>query len=145
MTPADLKEISSYLEKRYPEEGCGLVFAEADGTTRVVPMANVYDKYHSRDPATYPRTNRTAYLFSPLEFQRLMEQADERHAHIQCVFHSHCDVGAYFSGEDKAMAAPEGQPLLPKTAYLVVAVDKGKTTKTVLFRWNGTDFAEELP
>jgi proteasome lid subunit RPN8/RPN11 len=139
----DLTEISRYLETKYPEEGCGLVFAETDGTFRVHPMANVYDKYHARDPVTYPRNNRTAYLFSPMEFQRLSEAADERKARLSCIFHSHCDVGAYFSAEDKAMAAPEGQALLPGTAYLVVAVDHGQTTKAVLFRWSGSDFLEE--
>jgi [CysO sulfur-carrier protein]-S-L-cysteine hydrolase len=140
---ADLTEITAYLETKYPEEGCGLVFEETDGSFRVHPMANVYDKYHSRDPATYPRNNRTAYLFSPMEFQRLSEAADERKARLACIFHSHCDVGAYFSAEDKAMAAPDGQPLLPGTAYLVVAVDAGRTTKAVLFRWRSGEFVEE--
>ena len=139
----DLTEICRYLETKYPEEGCGLVFEETDGTFRVHPMDNVYDKYHSKDPVTYPRDNRTAYLFSPMEFQRLSEKAEERKARLCCIFHSHCDVGAYFSAEDKAMAAPEGQPLLPETAYLVVAVDHGRTTKSVLFRWGGNDFFEE--
>ena len=145
MSPADLKQICSYLESRYPEEGCGLVFEEADGSFRVVPMANVYDKYRARDPVTYPRTNRTAYLFNPMEFLRQSESAEERKARIACLFHSHCDVGAYFSAEDKAMAAPDGQPLLPQTAYLVVAVDLGQTTKSVIFLWNCVDFAQEVP
>ncbi len=145
MTPADLTAVCDYLQTCYPEEGCGLIFAEADGSTRVVPMPNVYDRYHGVDPSTYPRTNRTAYLFNPREFQKLLEGADARKARISCVFHSHCDVGAYFSAEDKAMAAPDGQPLLPGTDYLVVAVDKGRTSKTMIFRWNGEDFAEPVP
>ena len=138
----DLTEISRYLESRYPEEGCGLVFEEPDGTFRVHPMANVYDKYHAQDPVTYPRNNRTAYLFSPMEFQRLSEAADERKARLSCIFHSHCDVGAYFSAEDKAMAAPEGQPLLPQTSYLVVAVDQGKASRAALFKWSEGAFVE---
>lgn len=141
MTTA-LDEIFRYLETRYPEEGCGLVFAEADGTLRVHPMANVYDKYAARDAQTYPRTNRTAYLFSPMEFQRLSEAADERKAQLKWIFHSHCDVGAYFSAEDVAMAAPDGQPLLPGTSYLVVAVDHGQATKAKLFTWTAGQFAE---
>ncbi|MBS1152262.1 MAG: hypothetical protein H6Q89_3960 [Myxococcaceae bacterium] len=139
---ADLTEITRHLESCYPEEGCGLVFEEPDGTYRVHPMANVYDKYHSRDPATYPRTNRTAYLFSPMEFHRLSQAADARQARLSCIFHSHCDVGAYFSAEDQAMAAPDGQPLLPDTAYLVVAIDQGRTARSALFRWSGSDFVE---
>ena len=142
VTPADLAEVCRYLETRYPEEGCGLIFTEADGSTRVQPMPNSYDRYHATDPATYPRDNRTAYLFNPMEFLKLYEAADERKARISCVFHSHCDVGAYFSAEDKAMAAPDGVPLLPETSYLVVAVDHGRTTNSVSFHWNGADFAE---
>lgn len=139
---ADLTEISRYLETKYPEEGCGLVFQEPDGSFRVHPMANVYDKYHAKDPITYPRNNRTAYLFEPMEFLRLSEAAEERKARLSCIFHSHCDVGAYFSAEDVAMAAPDGQPLLPDTSYLVVAVDRSRTTHSVLFRWNGKKFVE---
>ncbi len=138
----DLSEIFRYLETKYPEEGCGLVFEEPDGSFRVHPMANVYDAYHAIDPVTYPRNNRTAYLFKPMDFHRLSEAADERKARLSCVFHSHCDVGAYFSAEDKAMAAPDGQALLPDTVYLVVAVDAGHATKAVLFKWNGTEFGE---
>ncbi len=139
---ADLTEIFACLETKYPEEGCGLVFEETDGTFRVHPMANVYDKYHAQDPITYPRTNRTAYLFNPMEFHRLSEAADERKARLSCIFHSHCDVGAYFSAEDAAMAAPDGQPLLPDAAYLVVAVDQGRAARAALFRWNGKAFVE---
>lgn len=138
-----LDEIYRYLETKHPEEGCGLVFLEADGTHRFHPMVNVYDKYHARDPQTYPRNNRTAYLFSPMEFQRLSEAADERKAKLFWIVHSHCDVGSYFSAEDVAMAAPDGQPLLPHTAYLVVAVDVGRTTNAKLFAWDGAKFLEQ--
>lgn len=137
-----LDEIYRYLETKHPEEGCGLVFEEADGTRRFHPMANVYDKYHARDPATYPRNNRTAYLFSPMEFQRLSEAADARKATLVWIVHSHCDVGSYFSAEDIAMAAPDGQPLLPSTSYLVVAVDLGRTTNAKLFAWDAGQFVE---
>lgn len=141
MTP-DLDQIHRYLETKYPEEGCGVVFAEADGTFSFQPMDNAYDKYHSKDPATYPRNNRTAYLFSPMEFHRLSEASDARGAKLWWIVHSHCDVGSYFSAEDKAMAAPEGQALLPDTAYLVVAVDHGQATKSLLFKWDGANFLE---
>ena len=77
-----------------------------------------------------------------MEFHRLSEAADARKARLSCIFHSHCDVGAYFSSEDRAMAAPEGRPLLPDVSYLVVAVDRGRATHTVLFKWSDGDFVE---
>ena len=135
-------ELEAHLKSTYPFEGCGVVFAKA-GARRVVPMPNVYDKYHARSPETYPRTSRTAYLFEPLAFSRLLEQAEAQGEALEFIFHSHCDVGAYFSAEDSAMAAPEGQPLYPNTGYLVVAVDQGAVTAVKLFTWDGSKFTEK--
>jgi len=137
-----LDEVHAHVKSTYPEEGCGVVFAKA-GVRRVVAMKNVYDKYAARSPATYPRTNRTAYLFDPLAFANLLEAAEAAGETLELIFHSHCDVGSYFSHEDSAMAAPEGQPLYPKTSYLVVAVDKGAVTVSKVFAWDGVKFVEK--
>lgn len=135
-------EVHAHLKSTYPEEGCGVVFAKGDDR-RVVAMTNVYDKYAKRSPQTYPRTNKTAYLFEPLKFSQLLEAAEAAGETLDLIFHSHCDVGAYFSAEDSAMAAPEGLPLYPHTSYLVVAVDKGAVTASKVFSWNGAKFVEK--
>jgi adenylyltransferase/sulfurtransferase len=137
-----LDEIHSHLQSTYPEEGCGVVFAK-DGARRVVAMPNVYDKYAKRSPQTYPRTNKTAYLFEPLKFSQLLEAAEAGGETLELIFHSHCDVGSYFSAEDSAMAAPDGVPLYPHTSYLVVAVDKGAVTASKVFSWEGAKFVEK--
>lgn len=143
--PEDLSPILRHLEAAYPNEGCGLVFRGADGTLRVQPMQNAYDRYHAVDPQTYPRTARTAYTFDGREHLRVSREAEARGETLTCIFHSHADVGAYFSAEDEAMAAPGGEPLYPGVAYLVVAVDKGRTTAAKIFRWVAGRFeAEEL-
>lgn len=140
--PADLSAVHRHLEARYPEEGCGVVFRRPDGTFRAVPLDNVYDVFRAKDPARYPRTNRTAYLFHPLRFQQATDEADQAGEVLTCIFHSHCDVGAYFSAEDTRQAAPDGEPLFPGVAYLVVAVDQAKVTGQKLFAFQGGEFKE---
>ncbi len=112
------------------------------GSWRVHPMANVYDRYHAQDPDRFSRTSRTAYLFDPKEWLRLLEASDQREEDISCVYHSHIDAGAYFSAEDRVMAAPDGAPLLPGVAYLVVAVDGGRASAAKLFWWEAGEFRE---
>jgi proteasome lid subunit RPN8/RPN11 len=135
-------EVVRHLEACYPNEGCGVLLQSRDGSIRAQPLQNAYDRYHALDPATYPRTSRTAYLFDPREQLQMQLEADRRGETLICIFHSHADVGAYFSAEDRAMAAPDGEPLLPGVSYLVVAVDGGRATAARLYRWEHGDFAE---
>jgi proteasome lid subunit RPN8/RPN11 len=131
------------LEAAYPNEGCGIFFMEKDGRFTTRPMQNVYDRYHEKDPARFPRTSRTAYLFDPKEWLAATEEAEGRGAKLSCIYHSHGDVGAYFSKEDRDMAAPDGEPILPDVVYLVVAVDGGRATGAKAYRWRNGDFEEK--
>ena len=141
--PQDLSEMKAHLESAYPDEGCGLILEGPEpGRFQIRPMRNVQDRYHAQDPERFPRTSRTAYLFDPREWMEVEESAAATGARISCIFHSHGDVGAYFSNEDKAMAAPDGEPLFPEVSYLVVAVDSGRVTGARLFQWSGADFQE---
>ncbi len=144
--PADLTDVVRHLEAAYPNEGCGVIVRERDGAFTVVPMKNDYDQLHARWPDRYPRTARTAYEFDSKEQRRVFQAADERGATIHCVFHSHCDAGAYFSEEDRRAAAPDGFPLWPGVCYLVVAVDQGRASAARVFWWDAGDFREaEVP
>jgi proteasome lid subunit RPN8/RPN11 len=135
-------ELIRHLEACYPEEGCGLLLRAPDGSLRARPMANAYERYRALDPATYPRTARTAYLFDSREQLQVWEEAERRGEAVSCIVHSHADAGAYFSAEDRAMAAPDGEPLYPEVSYLVVAVDGGRATAARLYRWEHGDFSE---
>lgn len=140
--PDDLTAVLRHVAVAYPNEGCGLILRDRAGTFTVRPMANAYDRYHAVDPDTFPRTSRTAYFFDPKEWLAVSQQAETAGDQIACIFHSHVDVGAYFSAEDRAMAAPEGQPLHPGVSYLVVAVDAGKATTARLYWWQEGEFQE---
>ena len=141
--PTDLRQVIEHLESTYPNEGCGVLLrSNATGRWRVVPLRNAYDEYHARDPARFPRTARTAYVFASKEQLRVWEGAEATGETVACIFHSHTDVGAYFSREDQAMAAPEGQPLWPGVSYLVVAVDAGRATDARCYWWEDKGFRE---
>jgi proteasome lid subunit RPN8/RPN11 len=41
---------------------------------------------------------------------------------IRVIYHSHVEVGAYFSAEDTKRALWDGQPLFPGVGYLVCGI-----------------------
>jgi len=115
------------VEARYPSEGCGLVFAVKGGGLRVQPMENVIDRYHARRPDRFPRTSAQGYLIDPMAQLSALEEAERRGEALCAIFHSHVEVGAYFSDEDRALAfGPDGSPLFPAVEYLVLSVKGGK-------------------
>jgi [CysO sulfur-carrier protein]-S-L-cysteine hydrolase len=140
--PEDLSAVLRHVESTYPSEGCGVILRGRSGAFTIRPMANAYDRYHAVDPEGFPRTSRTAYFFDPKEWLAVSQQAEGAGDQVACIFHSHTDVGAYFSAEDRAMAAPDGEPLHPGVSYLVVAVDAGRATAARLYWWQGGDFRE---
>jgi proteasome lid subunit RPN8/RPN11 len=143
--PDDLGPLLRHLEAAYPNEGCGVVLRRvADGALRVRPMENAYDRAHAEDPETYPRTARTAYTLDPREQLALQRECDATGEEICCIFHSHADVGAYFSAEDRRQAVQDGEPLHPGVSYLVVAVDQRRATAARLYRYEAGDFQETL-
>lgn len=145
--PEDLGEILRHLESCYPSEGCGLVIRRvSDGALRVRPMSNAYDKYRLLEPESFPRSSRTAFLFDPEEQLAVYRDADARGEEVACIFHSHTDLGAFFSADDRAGAAPDGVPMAPGVSYLVVAVDQWRATAARLYRFQDGDFLEtEVP
>lgn len=134
--------IAQHVESTYPEEGCGVVLVDAWGALEVRPLANAYDRYHQLDPEQYPRSNRTAYLFEPKAWLKLMNELDEGGKTLKIVFHSHVEVGAYFSKEDETQAVAAGEPVLPGVLYLVVAVDGGLAREGRLFAFRSGQFEE---
>lgn len=133
-----LEEIVRATEVGYPSEACGLVVGRSWDEARLVAMENVYDRYHARDPQRYPRTSRTAYLMHPLRQQEAVDSGGG----LLCIWHSHCDVGAYFSEEDVTVALGGGDaPLWPGTVYLVVSCRAGKVDGARLFAWSEAERA----
>ena len=75
-----------------------------------------------------------------------MEAADQAGESLHAIVHSHPDVGAYFSREDRQKAVTdEGEPLWPGVCYLVVSVREGLVDGARLYTWDAAagEFREE--
>jgi proteasome lid subunit RPN8/RPN11 len=122
-------------------EACGFL-VRRDGALHVVAIPNAADRYHAVDPARFPRTSRDSYLMDPKEQLRVHRELERWGGEIAAIWHSHVEVGAYFSAKDRADAVVEGQPAVPGAEYLVLGVRGGRVTEVKRFRWDGRDFAE---
>ena len=125
ITDPIVEAIIAHAERDYPNEACGVVLGTAQKLVRVTPLANEQDKYHQHDPKAFPRTAKHAFRMNELERMRVLDAASEEGLDERIIYHSHCDVGAYFSPEDRAMAVQDGIELSPGVVHLVVSVRDG--------------------
>lgn len=130
----------------YPSESCGFVFGPADDAALLDEMKreeNEADKYHKLDPVTFPRTSKMYFKINELRAARTFEAGAEAGRPVKVIYHSHCDAGAYFSDEDAATFANDGQLMWP-CAFIVVSVMDGKLAEHRLWvHVAGTDRFEE--
>lgn len=138
VSPALIEEITLHAERDYPIEACGVGLGarERHGIARVVAMKNVQDKYHARDPVAFARDGRDAFRFDDLEHMRLIERAESEGLSELAIYHSHCDAGAYFSPEDRAMAVQDGLEMIPGAVHFVVSVREGKRSDMAAYRFD---------
>lgn len=122
------------------EEACGYLTGPADESSfcdEAVPLANLANRYHALDPETYPRTGRTYFLLDPLKFERAVAQGNTSGRPVRVLYHSHLDVGAYFSETDAAAATMGGdKPSYAELHYLVTSVRNGVVDDHKLFAWH---------
>jgi proteasome lid subunit RPN8/RPN11 len=121
------------------EESCGLLTGPATDellVDAIVPMVNRARMLHEMDPETYPRTAKTYFDLDPLKFQRAIERGDEAGHPVKVLYHSHLDVGAYFSETDAAAAKMGGDSPAYELAYLVTSVRAQRVDDHKLFVWS---------
>jgi proteasome lid subunit RPN8/RPN11 len=122
------------------EESCGVLVGPTtkplvvDG---IVPMENRANKLHALDPETYPRTGRMYFDLDPMKFEREIKESDARGRPVKVLYHSHLDVGAYFSDTDAEAATMGGPEPAYDLAYLVTSVRRGEVDDHKLFVWAG--------
>jgi adenylyltransferase/sulfurtransferase len=136
LSPTALEQIYAHADRSYPEECCGFVFA--DGT--VYLGSNIQNELHRKNPEMYSRSAANGYTFSVAD-TLMMNKAFRSDNPVVVIYHSHPDVGAYFSDEDQDKALFMGEPIYP-VSYLVVDVRQGKTQGSKLFAWDGKRFAQ---
>ena len=119
----------------YPEEVCGVLAGpESDplALTAAHPVRNILNRLHAEDPQRYPRTAAHGYVLDPKEHMLLERKLSREGQAIRVIFHSHVDVGAYFSEEDQRRALWEGEPLFPDVAYLICGIQQRQPDGAVL-------------
>lgn len=140
LTPEELRAIEGQAVEEYPSECCGAVVVRGDAR-RVLRFRNVQDELHARDPQRYPRPARTAYNIGKADWDHL-ERVQAEGFQLAVIYHSHIDVGAYFSETDKRMAMlyqdpRDHDPLYPEATYVVVSVVNRTVEAVAAFRWHG--------
>jgi [CysO sulfur-carrier protein]-S-L-cysteine hydrolase len=121
------------------EESCGLLVgpaAEPLLIDAIVPMVNRANKLHQLDPETYPRTGRMYFDIDPLKFERTVREGEANGRPVKVLYHSHLDVGAYFSETDAQAATMGGDAPSYDLAYLVTSVRGGVVDDRKLFVWD---------
>ena len=131
VTPTELEAIRKQAVEEYPAESCGLIFGR--GSERLLLRCrNDQDAKHAQDPQRYPRDARTAYYIHAADLRRIGQLEGQGYS-MAVIYHSHVDVGAYFSPTDRKQALLSGylDPI-----YLVTSVVSGNAEATKAFRWD---------
>ncbi len=139
--PEIVARLVALCEADPAREVCGLVVRRG-GALHVVPVANVADRYHAVDPARFPRTSRDSYLMDAKEQLRVHRELEAWGGEIAAVWHSHVEVGAYFSEKDRGDALVDGVQVVPGAEYLVLGVRGGRVTEVRRYRLDGGAFVE---
>lgn len=136
-----LTEIYAHARETYPEECCGFLIGPRDsaGVDEVHRCVNEQNRYHALDPERFPRTARIAYYLGGKDLRFLMQSLDTPRP-VKIIYHSHIDVGSYFSAEDIRAALgrePDDttEPLYP-VDHIVIDAQADHIGGAKLFRWD---------
>jgi len=139
-----LREIAAHARSTYPAECCGVVVSDSNGAEEFVPIANIAGTAEARE--TSARTGRDGYVMDPKALLAALSRAEDAGGALRVIVHSHPDVGAYFSKEDRDMALGGGDaPLWPGVDYLVVSCRASGVDEAKLYSWDEkrSDFYEK--
>jgi adenylyltransferase/sulfurtransferase len=136
LTPEALVAMYAHARRDYPKECCGIVYGPKGepAADNAVACANIQDRLHAEDPVRFDRDAKTAYnLDAPDLFKLQKSLRGDTPAKI--IYHSHVDVGAYFSPTDQAAALFDGEPSYP-VEYVVIDVRADGAKAAVQFAWS---------
>ena len=136
LSEAALQAICAHAVREVPRECCGVVFGPKGqpAADHVTACENIQDRLHAEDPARFTRDARTAYNFDARDIFALQKSL-RGDAPAKIVYHSHVDVGAYFSDTDQAAAQFDGEPAYP-VEYVVVDVTAAGARAAKQFAWS---------
>ena len=130
-----LAEMYAHARRDYPNECCGIVFGPKNtpAADRAVACVNTQNDLHAQDPATHVRDARTAYNLGAGDLFKLGKSL-RGDTPAKIIYHSHVEVGAYFSAEDERAATFDGELVYP-VDFLVVDCAKVGVRGAKLFRF----------
>ena len=123
------------------EESCGFLVGPRDPASAldaIVPMINRANALHALDPEAYPRTGRMYFDIDSMKFEKAIRAGEQSGRPVKVLYHSHLDVGAYFSDTDASVAKMGADEPPFDLAYLVTSVREGKVDAHKLFVWDAT-------
>jgi proteasome lid subunit RPN8/RPN11 len=139
--PHILAAIYAHAQTTYPEECCGFLLGPSDSPAidEVRQCVNEQNRYHALDPQRFPRTAREAYYLGGKDLRFLLESLSSPRP-VRIIYHSHPDVGAYFSAEDTRAALgrePDAtaEPQYP-VDHIVIDAQADHVAGAKLFRWS---------
>jgi proteasome lid subunit RPN8/RPN11 len=133
ITVEGIREIYRLAIEQHPQECCGLILQQG-----IRPCQNIQNQLHQSDPVNYPRNAATAFTFSATDALFLSRNINSDNP-VKIIYHSHPDVGAYFSHTDKTNALYEGQPIYP-IDHLVIDVQNSNVICAKIFRFIATEY-----
>jgi proteasome lid subunit RPN8/RPN11 len=127
-----LEKIHQNGEKRYPEEGAGLLLGNVQSDRRVVKDILLVDNIREAS------ARRRRYAISPQDFAAAEDEAELRGLEVLGVFHSHPDHPELPSDFDREWA-------MPWFSYLITRVIHGRAEYSRSWRLSEdrTNFIEE--
>ena len=127
-----LRAIAAHARATYPAECCGLLLEDGAGAVRFQPIANI-----AGASETSKRTVKDGYVMDPKALLSALDATEQAGGRLIAIIHSHPEVGAYFSREDREMALGGGsEPLWPGVRYMVVSVRGGAVDDARLYSWD---------
>jgi proteasome lid subunit RPN8/RPN11 len=147
LTAEELAQIRAQAEAEYPAECCGVLLRKSGTVDRaLLPCRNIQDELHAKDPIRHPRDARTAYFIDPKDLLTIGRREAQGYS-VAVIYHSHIDVGAYFSPTDKQNALVNGEPAYPGAVYVVLSVVAGEMVDVRSFVWDpaNRDFVPRDP
>lgn len=132
-----LAMVIGHAVEAYPRECCGMILAS--GLVR--RCENAIDRLNAADSATFPRNSSNGYALNLGDLRYLVDSFNSEDP-VRIIYHSHPNADAGFSREDRRMAMPDGMPLYPELAHLIVSVANGEARDTLLFAFVSDDYRE---
>ncbi|MCU1279718.1 MAG: putative metal-dependent protease of the superfamily [bacterium] len=133
---AVIDAIYAHAREGYPDEVCGFIV----GNDEARRCENRQNALHAEDPVAFPRNATTAYNIGAKDLF-FLDRSQKTERPVRVIYHSHVDVGAYFSAEDERAAVSDGELLYP-VDYLVVDVRQDGVRGAKLFRFSDGKFVE---